>query len=184
MHKTPDASIPLADAEGDRRLGGDAPLRVRLVRHARADYAGLTGTPEMVDAPLSPQGEAQCSALVERLRGDPPGYLYCSPTGRAMATAHAIASGLGMRPVARSLLCEDAFLHGAPGLVPSELAARFPLIVLPEEIREEGWTGNRTREDDIPWSRRARQVLNRSSCLFRTGNGVRTGFPGISRANT
>ena len=29
-----------------------------------------------------------------------------------------------------------------------------------------------------------RSALNRSSCLFRTGNGGRTGFPGISRANT
>ena len=133
--------------------------RLRLVRHARADYAWLTGTPEMVDAPLSPQGEAQLPALVERLRGDPPGYVYVSPTLRTMATAHAIASGLGVRPVAWALLCEEAFLHGAPGYGRSELAARFPLIVLADEIREEGWTGGRTREDDMPWSRRARQVL-------------------------
>lgn len=131
-------------------------MRLRLVRHARADYARLMGTPAMVDAPLSPQGEAQLPALIERLRGDPPGYVYCSPTLRTMATAHAIASGLGVRPVAWSLLCEESFLHGAPGYGRSELAARFPLIVLPEEIGE----GGGTKEAEVAWSRRAWQVLN------------------------
>ncbi len=59
-----------------------------------------------------------------------------------MAAVHAITSGLGVRPGA--LLCEEAFLHGVPGYGRSELAARFPLIVRPDEIREEGWTGGRS----------------------------------------
>lgn len=134
-------------------------MRLRLVRHAHADYARLRGTSEMVDAPLSPQGEAQLPSLVERLSRDPPGFVYCSPTLRTMATAQAIASGLGCAPVAWSLLCEESFLHGAPGCGRGELAARFPLVALPQEIREDGWTGGRRREDDLPWSRRARQVL-------------------------
>jgi len=136
-------------------------MRLRLLRHALADYARLKGTPQMVDAPLSPSGEAQLPAPVERLTREPPGFVYCSPTLRTMATASAVASGLGVRLVAWSLLCEQAFLHGALGLGRSELRARFPLIAVPDEIPEQGWTAGKVREDDIPWSRRARQVLHR-----------------------
>ena len=73
-------------------------MRLALVWHARADYARLKGTPEMSDAPLSAERQAHLPALVDRLRGEPPGYVYCSPTLRTKAQPDAIAAGLRLAP--------------------------------------------------------------------------------------
>ena len=135
-------------------------MRLRLLRHAAADYHRFRGTATFADAPLSPAGEAQLPPLVARLRDDPPTDAYCSPTLRTMATASAIAAATGIRVHCWADLCEQGFLHGKPGLGRSQLAARFPLITVPETIAEGGWALGLQTAGDVPGSRRALRVLD------------------------
>lgn len=133
-------------------------MRVRMVRHARADYEGYRTTTQSLDPPLSSEGEAQLPAIATRLASPPPSHIYCSPTLRTMATATAIAVATGLRPMAWADLCECGMLGGASGCGRHALLERFPLIDLPPEILETGWAcGSTEDEEDIP--QRAERVV-------------------------
>ena len=67
-----------------------------LVRHGETEYnvAGLAQG--WSDSPLSPRGREQVQRLAERVRRFHPDALFCSPLGRAVSTAEAIADVTGL----------------------------------------------------------------------------------------
>jgi phosphohistidine phosphatase len=67
-----------------------APVRLFLVRHAKAD----PGSPDELRA-LSAAGREQARELGERLAGEQPGIVLSSPLLRARETADAIARAAG-----------------------------------------------------------------------------------------
>jgi 2,3-bisphosphoglycerate-dependent phosphoglycerate mutase len=76
---------------------------VILVRHGASEPA-LPGTPfplveGQADPGLSPEGELQAAALVERLAGEPLTGLFVTTLRRTQATAAAFAGRLGLEPV-------------------------------------------------------------------------------------
>ena len=67
-----------------------------LVRHGETEHnvAGLAQG--WSDSPLSPRGKLQVQRLAERVLRLHPDALYCSPLGRAVSTAEAIAHVTGL----------------------------------------------------------------------------------------
>ena len=65
-------------------------MRLYIIRHADPDYANDT---------ITPQGELEAAALATRLAAMGIDELYCSPKGRARATAAYAAEALGLEPV-------------------------------------------------------------------------------------
>ncbi len=67
-----------------------------LVRHGETEYnvAGLAQG--WSDSPLSARGRLQVQRLAERVRRFRPDALFCSPLGRAISTAEAIAGVTGL----------------------------------------------------------------------------------------
>ncbi|HEY6961045.1 MAG TPA: histidine phosphatase family protein [Gaiellaceae bacterium] len=68
-------------------------MRVFLVRHAEAE----PGDPDDL-RPLTEAGRAHARAVGERLAGEHPEAVLCSPLLRARETAHAIARAAGLEP--------------------------------------------------------------------------------------
>ncbi|MCL2488483.1 MAG: histidine phosphatase family protein [Oscillospiraceae bacterium] len=62
-------------------------MRLLIVRHGDPDYANDS---------LTPKGHIEARLLAERLRLEGPTHLYCSPLGRAQATAAPAAEILGL----------------------------------------------------------------------------------------
>lgn len=62
-----------------------------------------------VDEPLSALGLQQAATAAERLAGEPIRTIVCSDACRAFDTAHAVASGLKLVPIARDDLRERHF---------------------------------------------------------------------------
>lgn len=97
-------------------------------------------------------------------------HLYTSLMTRAMATADAISAALGLRPVG----LVDAFEMGGlylmnaesgvqqpePGKGRTAITARFPRMVLPASVGEEGWHAGRPYEVPADRPARARRVLD------------------------
>jgi len=75
--------------------------------------------------------------------------LYSSPMMRALQTASAIGRALQLQPHVWVDVHEEGGMwldHGAPegirgypGMTRQEIAARFPHVVLPEDVRDDGW---------------------------------------------
>lgn len=62
-------------------------MRLYLARHA---------DPDLVNDALTPQGEREAEALAARLRAERMSHLYCSVTGRSLATAERISRLTGV----------------------------------------------------------------------------------------
>lgn len=85
-------------------------MRVYLIRHAQSeenvlDFRAQTTISDFNEllrrshaAPLTPTGEAQARALVERLAATRIERLYSSPFTRALSTATALGAALGLTP--------------------------------------------------------------------------------------
>src|SRR5688500_16225507 len=67
-------------------------MRLYIIRHADPDYAADN---------LTPAGHLEAQALAERMASDAyrPHRVYCSPLGRAVATAQYTTRLLGVEPV-------------------------------------------------------------------------------------
>ncbi|MEW6502127.1 MAG: histidine phosphatase family protein, partial [Thermodesulfobacteriota bacterium] len=113
-----------------------------LVRHGitaanKEDrFAGRT------DEPLHPEGEAQASAVADRLRGAGISAVVAGPLRRTRETAGIIAAQLGVAVVAEAALSEIAIPHW-DGLTKAEIRARFgpeypTWLDAPEEFRVAG----------------------------------------------
>ena len=62
-------------------------MRLLFIRHGDPDYANDN---------LTPQGKIEAELLAKRLQTEKIDYIYCSPMGRAIATALPTAKALGM----------------------------------------------------------------------------------------
>jgi broad specificity phosphatase PhoE len=75
--------------------------------------------------------------------------LYCSAMMRALQTASAIGRALQLQPHVWVDVHEEGGMwldhdepvgiRGYPGMTRQEIAARFPHVVLPEDVRDDGW---------------------------------------------
>ena len=94
-------------------------------------------------------------------------HLYCSLMTRSLVTAEHIAKDCGLVLHARSDLFErlgiyeyddEGNLRGLPGPGRKYFESRFPEVVLPEELSEQGWW-NRPVESDADFFSRTRSSL-------------------------
>jgi broad specificity phosphatase PhoE len=77
------------------------PTHLFLVRHGET-AANVSGTWQGAsDSPLTERGRRQAELLAARLAADgrPIAVIYSSPLGRALTTAHILATGLGNPPI-------------------------------------------------------------------------------------
>lgn len=84
---------------------------------------------------------------------------------RSLETSAPIAEALDLDPEIWIDVHEESgiWLEGKetlPGMTRSEIADRFPRVVIPDEIGEEGWW-NRARETEAEWLARAQRVADR-----------------------
>jgi broad specificity phosphatase PhoE len=120
-------------------------MNLYLVRHGECHSESAPGvfTP---DGGLSAVGERQACMVAERLAALNITHVLSSPLLRALATASAIAEAAGALPVEVWTGLREGYgdmpgiavpIHRCPGR--SELLRRFPRVVLPADITEDGW---------------------------------------------
>lgn len=138
------------------------------------------------DAPLTAIGRRQAALLggflaAEATYPNPPGmdskdlkgfqlsHLYCSLMDRAIATATAVSETTGLTLFGLTDVHESGGIYldegpekrpmGRPGRTRSEFEAAYPNLVLPAEVREDGWW-NRPMEPKSERPARARRALD------------------------
>ena len=142
-----------------------------IIRHGQSLNNALGDSHNRVcDPPLTEIGEAQARCVAGYLRAtsdktdgqNGTGYgitrLYCSPMLRALQTTAPIAEALGLTPEIWIDVHEEQGIWldeddgrgpvGLPGLGRSEMAGRFPGVVLPEAIPDSGWWDRPPETDD------------------------------------
>jgi probable phosphoglycerate mutase len=77
-------------------------MRLYVIRHA---------DPDLSTDRLTPQGEREADALAARLAAERIDRLYCSVTGRSLATAEAVAKRTGLTVTRESWLIEPGHLR-------------------------------------------------------------------------
>jgi probable phosphoglycerate mutase len=99
--------------------------RLYLVRHGATALSAEDRFAGAVGVDLSDEGCRQAERLAARLSHEGICAVYCSPLGRAVQTAEALARPLGLEPQQRDGLREIS--HGRwEGLSRAEVEARFP----------------------------------------------------------
>lgn len=140
-------------------------MRLYLIRHGQsvnnALYADGRERERVHDPELTEIGHEQARQVAQYLADchDMPGkmaepfnltHLYCSAMTRAMQTTKPIAEALNMKAEVWVDVHELGGLFmvdehdketGFPGLTRSEMSAKFPDYVLPDDITEKGWWG-------------------------------------------
>ena len=120
-------------------------MHLYLVRHGQCLSESSPGvfTP---DGDLSALGERQAYLAAERLATAGITHVLSSPLLRALATASAIAEAAGDLPVEVWTELREGYgdMPGVPvpiyrGPGRSELLRRFPRVVLPADITDDGW---------------------------------------------
>lgn len=107
----------------------DEITRVVLVRHGRTEWNRVERFRGRADVPLDATGLAQADATGRRVAAEwPPVAIYCSPLGRAVATAEAIArhSEATVHPFPD--LIDIDYGHWQ-GLTPDEARRKWPEMV-------------------------------------------------------
>lgn len=162
-------------------------MRLYLIRHGESENNKLATSggnmrERVHDPALTSLGEQQAQLLGKHLkeRQDNPAHLgggygitqlYCSAMLRAMQTAQPVAEALGLQPTVwldvheiggiflEKIENSESTTIGLPGMTRSEMQARFPNYILPDEITEEGWWGSdKGRETPAQFLSRALQV--------------------------
>src|SRR5437762_5870307 len=82
-------------------------MRLYVIRHADPDYERDS---------ITPAGHLEARALAKRMQRERLDRIYCSPLGRAIATAQYTAELLNLRPVTEDWTCEvaDCYFDDAP----------------------------------------------------------------------
>jgi broad specificity phosphatase PhoE len=109
-------------------MGGEACVRLLLIRHGESEGNAADRIQGVRDEPLTATGRAQATALAQRLRqGYDIGAIYSSSLSRARQTADIIAAALGL-PV----ICDDRLQEYDCGVVTGlcfeEVQAQYPEI--------------------------------------------------------
>ncbi len=155
-------------------------MQLFLVRHGQSFNNTLPdGKGRVADPPLTDIGEKQAPLVAQHLasgsaknpyHGDGPsgGFditrLFTSAHLRCLQTSEPIGEALGMEPEIWVDVHEECGIwmdevDKLPGMTRSEIADRFPRVVIPDEIGEEGWW-NRPKETEAEWVERAQRVAD------------------------
>lgn len=91
------------------------------------------------DSPLSQLGawQAHCAAL--RLREEGITHLLSSPLVRSLTTAHTIAETVGIETIDVWIELREGWDELHRGLGRATLQQRFPRLMLPPTVRDDGW---------------------------------------------
>jgi probable phosphoglycerate mutase len=96
--------------------------RLAIIRHGETQWNVAGRIQGQSDSPLTPGGEETVRGWAKTLGGYDFSALYASPLGRAMRTAELVGAGLGLAPVPKPGLEEQAFGEWTGGII-SELRA-------------------------------------------------------------
>jgi broad specificity phosphatase PhoE len=99
---------------------------VFMIRHGQTDSNAAGLVHGVTDVPLNEHGIRQAALVAQRVKViDELGSLHSSPLQRALVTAQAISSGIGLKPRLHPGLAEMDF-GAAEGLVLDEILKLFP----------------------------------------------------------
>ncbi len=100
--------------------------RICLVRHGETDWNAQGKYQGSTDVPLNAEGRRQAALLAEAMRGEAWDAIVSSPLQRAMATARAIAPGVGLADIAQDPDLMERAYGDAEGLTLVEREAKWP----------------------------------------------------------
>jgi 2,3-bisphosphoglycerate-dependent phosphoglycerate mutase len=168
---------------------GIRPMQLYFIRHAQSTNNALWDATQSNcgrsdDPELTPMGREQARRLgVFLSTGNPRGgyvedhqfagfgltHLYCSLMSRSIETAWAVSQATGLPLEAWIDLHEEGGMYledeatgernGRPGKPRSYFMKKFPGVILPPEVTEEGWYNGHPFECDDERPLRARRVL-------------------------
>jgi broad specificity phosphatase PhoE len=134
-------------------------MELTLVRHGQSQ--GNVG--EDFDGPephLTEQGRRQARYAAERVRVETYDFLYTSCMSRALETACSLAETSGLQPRVWMALAEHRSLPDFHGCTRSDLTARYPHIILPDECTEEGWWHHGWEDGEALYDRARRMAAD------------------------
>ncbi|SFK41774.1 histidine phosphatase family protein [Cellulomonas sp. KH9] len=132
---------------------------VYLARHGQTEGNALGRWQGQLDAPLTALGRAQARAVAALLTQQPVDAVFCSPLGRAAATAQVCGDRLGLPVTTLDELAEVH--HGSmAGMTPEEMERAFPGELARRRQDKYRWRfpGGESYEDAVP---RAAQAVAR-----------------------
>lgn len=133
--------------------------RIVLVRHGQTEWNRVERFRGQADVPLNETGVAQAEATGQRVAAEwQPVAVYASPLSRAVRTAEAIASRLGL-PVQPHPALIDINYGQWQGLTPDEVRQRWP-----EEL--DAWY-NAPRQARIPGGETLDELRERAMAAVR-----------------
>ncbi len=157
-------------------------MRIYFIRHGQSDNNALFSETNSrmgrhFDPELTTLGKQQAEVLANFLYDNLDEYhfdvLYCSLMQRAIQTALPIARNLGL-PLTGLLdahesggvYLEDELTEkpvGVPGFTPLELQTKYPGLILPEGLDEQGWWNRpfETMEQRVERARRLSEYITR-----------------------
>ena len=104
-------------------------MRLLLIRHAESEGNAQGRLQGRKEFPLSQRGVAQATALAERLSSIPVAAIYASPIRRALDTAEAVATRIGLTVSTDPRIQEYDFGDKLSGLTWQEIREREPDVV-------------------------------------------------------
>ena len=105
--------------------GAIASTRVTAIRHGETAWNVQSRLQGHLDSPLTGRGRAQAARLADALRGEGLDAVISSDSGRALETASAFASALGLSVLTDAGLRERAF-GDLEGLTYGEIDTQWP----------------------------------------------------------
>ncbi|MBO0922061.1 histidine phosphatase family protein [Cellulomonas sp. zg-ZUI222] len=129
---------------------------VYLARHGQTEGNVQGRWQGQLDAPLTALGRAQARTVAELVADEPVDAVFCSPQGRAAATAQVCGERLGLPVVPLDELAE--LHHGAmAGMSPDDMERAFPgeLALRRQDKYRWRFPGGESYEDAVPRAARA-----------------------------
>ena len=102
------------------------PTRICLIRHGETDWNAQRRYQGQVDIPLNALGRRQAALLAESMEGEAWDVIVSSPLSRALDTARAVASAVGLTGVATDPRLMERGYGKAEGLTLAEREATWP----------------------------------------------------------
>ncbi len=129
---------------------------VYLARHGQTEGNAQGRWQGQLDTPLTALGRAQARTVAELVAEEPVDAVFCSPLGRAAATAQVCGEHLGLPVVPLDDLAE--LHHGAmAGMSPDDMERAFPgeLALRRQDKHRWRFPGGESYEDAVPRAARA-----------------------------
>jgi len=128
-------------------------MNLYLIRHGES--GGNAGSDHSDDPALTERGWAQARFVAQALAGEGMQALYSSPLTRSLETASEIRAALGLKVNAWPDIAEK-WGAGHNVMTRSEVARRWPDVILPQDMPEEWWPQNLPEDEAGAYSRAAR----------------------------